>query len=55
MKADVNMSKILSETTLRVEIKGLRAATVRLWIAARLIRCAAWVLGCGIEFEGRLK
>ena len=48
----VPASKALSGYTLTVEITGLRAMRVRLWLAARLIRLGAWVSGMNVHFAG---
>lgn len=44
----------LPNTTLTVNIKTVltRELRVRLWIGKHLIRLAALLLGCNVEFEG---
>lgn len=50
MKTDVivNASSLLSNMKINVRVSGVRVASIRLWIAAALIRCAALVLGCDV-------
>lgn len=44
----------LPSTTLYVDVcvKITRQYRIRLWLGMTLIRLAAWVLGCNVEFEG---
>ena len=50
---DVNMRDAMRRTTLHVKIRatGQREMAVRVFVATRLIRLAALVLGCGVSFE----
>jgi len=43
---------ITKNVTMHVEVIGVRALRVRIWLAAKLIRLAARIAGVGIEFKG---
>jgi hypothetical protein len=51
-KADVNLNKLEKNFTLKVRIHVTRQMKARLFLATLLIRLAARVLGCGLEFTG---
>ena len=37
--------------TLRISLKGIKVWRVRLWFGMRILKLAAWVIGCGIKVE----
>jgi len=49
--ANITLDDALKATTLVVNFRLPRRLVVRLWIATRLIRLAAYVIGCNIEVK----
>ena len=49
---DLNVRRLCPGVTLNVRFKITRQLKVRLFVAGRLIRLAALVLGCRVKFEG---
>lgn len=39
----------MKQFTINIEVTGQRSHAIRQWVALRLIRCAAWLLGCNVE------
>ena len=53
MKAtQIYLDKLMNKLTLDIRIRVTRRMKVRMIIAKTLLRLAATVLGCDIEFEG---
>ena len=52
-KTEVNipMQRLVGHMTITVNVTGVRAARMRLWIGIRLIRLAALIIGCGIKVD----
>lgn len=48
-EATIDMRRLMAQTTLRVRVVRVREHRARMWVAVRLIRLAARVLGCGVE------
>lgn len=44
-------SKAIGGLTLQVRLTGLPIMRTRLWLGARILRLAAWVIGCDVEIE----
>lgn len=51
---DIHMSTLMSNCTIRIRLKGERRFKARLWVAIRLMKAAAFVLGCGIDVDTTL-
>lgn len=49
--AEVNINRLMPHITLHVHIAGLGEFRARRWLAIRLIRLAAHILGCDIKVE----
>jgi hypothetical protein len=47
----VDIGDMMHSATMTVEFVGERRYAVRMWIAIRFIRLAAWLLGCAIEVK----
>lgn len=45
------MVQKISLEGLTIKVKLPRALPLRMWIAARLVLAAGWVMGCGVEVE----
>lgn len=45
----LDATKIMRRATITVTLKRAREMRMRLWLAVKLIRLAAWVTGMGIE------
>lgn len=52
LHAKMPANVITKNVTMHVEVIGVRALRVRIWLAAKLIRLAARIAGVGIEFKG---
>jgi hypothetical protein len=48
---DFHMREVAAAMTLKVRVRGLRIFRVRFWLGVTLIRCAAHIMGVGIEIE----
>jgi hypothetical protein len=50
---EVPMSDVMQRIHMRVafRITGQAVFPVRVFIAARLVKLAAWILGCGVEID----
>jgi hypothetical protein len=46
---DVSMPRLVAQ--LQVRVRFHRIAGARLWLGARLMRLAAWVVGCGVTID----
>jgi hypothetical protein len=51
----VPASQLVGDVTMMINVSGVRAAQVRLWIGLRLIRLAARIIGCRLEVDGEVK
>jgi hypothetical protein len=49
VKPEIIASDLMGEMTVRV--KGMRVAQFRIWLSAPIWHLAAWVMGCGLEYE----
>lgn len=49
LSTTARLRKFPSSTKLHVTVVATREFRLRVWIAKRLIRLAAWAMGCGIE------
>lgn len=47
----IQMPKLMRQITLQVQVTGQRRAAVRVWFGTQLLKCAALVMGCGIEIS----
>lgn len=47
----VPAAKAIQSLTLKVRVTGMRRFRIRMWLAIRLLKLAAWVIGTGIEIE----
>lgn len=56
-KTDVTIpiQPLIDNVTMTVNVSGVRAAQVQLWIGLQLIRLAARVIGCRIDVDGEVK
>lgn len=52
MKAQIDMVKLMRQTTMHVTVKRERELRWRVWLATKLILLAAMVMNCRIQFEG---
>lgn len=52
MKAQVDMVKLMRQTTMHVTVKRGNELRWRVWLATKLILLAAMVMNCRIQFEG---
>lgn len=51
INADYKLRKLPPQVTLTVRIVEMKEYMIRKWIAVRLIKLAALILGCGIVVE----
>jgi hypothetical protein len=51
MKAELDAKQLANELTITVEIKRHKEWTLRLWVAAKLIKLAAWIAWVGVEIN----
>lgn len=51
MNAEVDAVNMMREVTVHIRIKRHKELQWRLWLGARLIALAAWVMNCRIEVE----
>ncbi len=51
MRSDIVLTKPLENTILTVNISVEKIFFARLWLGKELLKLAARVLGCGIEFK----
>jgi len=50
-KAEVSMVDVMKNVTMIVTLTGEKSIRVRMWVGCRLIKAAAWVMNCGVEFK----
>lgn len=48
---DVDIKKYANEGTINVAIKHFKHWKIRVWVGMRLMRLAAWIMWCNIEFK----
>jgi hypothetical protein len=46
---DIHMPSLMREVTMQLRVTGQTSASVRIWIGAKLIALAAWIMGTCIE------
>ena len=46
------ISRVTRDLTVRVDVTGVRAWNMRLWLGVQVIKLAARVIGCGIVVDG---
>ena len=51
LNARVPMTRITRDITMNIEVTGVRVWRVRMWLAVKIMRLAAWVAGVGIKIE----
>ena len=51
MKNTIAVSKVMKDVILNVTITGIVKFKVKLFLTIQLIKLAAWILGCEIQFE----
>ena len=44
-----NMRDMMATTTLRFRVRGVRSMRARLWLGAKIVSFAAWVIGCEVD------
>jgi hypothetical protein len=49
--ASITMPELMRNITLHIRVTGQRVTAIRFWLGTRLLRLAAWVIGCGIEID----
>lgn len=47
--ATIHLNSLTKRVTLEVRIKITRQFRFRIWLAVRLVRLTAWVLGCNVR------
>ena len=50
-KLNVPINKLNDSTTINITTYFTKQFYIRMWIFTRLLKLAAWVLGCGIEIN----
>lgn len=53
--ANINISEIVRKNlslTVEIQVTGMRWFRFRLWAGSRILKLAAYVIGCGIEIKG---
>jgi hypothetical protein len=48
---NVTSHEIMQNLTLEVRFSGVKAFKVRTWIAVRLVKLAAVIIGCGVKVD----
>lgn len=48
---NIKSASIMKDVVLEVNITGMKILKLRVAIAKFFLLCAAWVLGCGLEFK----
>jgi hypothetical protein len=48
---EMKIRKLDDKHTLTMHVRFMPEFHARLWLAKTLIKCAAWVLGCGIDIK----
>jgi len=52
LSTSVDVVEAMSGVTMHVGFKRTNEMWWRVWLATKLLHVAAWVLNCGIEFDG---
>lgn len=54
VSAEVHLPRAMSNVTMRVRITGQRSFAMRVWLAVRIMKVAARVLGCNLDVDAEL-
>jgi len=53
MIMDIPMAEVMSSMTIELRATGVKRMRFRLWLGAKIIAIAAFVMGCNLELEVR--
>ena len=55
VKKTINVSEVIPDTCLEVTITGIKTFKIRMFIGIKLLKLAAWIIGCQIVIENKTK